>query len=372
MNILTDVLSLLRRGVFAKKAQPNDVLVLGVNEEPDMTGVASPIPYKSVKLIKIKDLKVSSESCDIVNVPESKGPSTPGVYQKSDIDPESEKCTDYFRSFKSLSSNLTLGISADDNYIEITTEGEPNLAANVGGGADVWKDKVGETLNFRSIVQGSNITVAQSTNEISLSVPAGAGLSLTTNGTSGVATLASGVLNIPNYASGGGGGMTSFNVYDENPGGAGPGFTVNDADNVLFWGRNGVETVTGVPLGSTANPKSVAVALSHYYQAYVCKLSQTLTSDPTENIIYNDTGLTLTWVRVGVGQYRATWSTPVPAGDEIVINPMPVFKNAPNSINVIAVTNSSFTLVTNKLDANLAPEEDSVLLDTPIEIRIYN
>ena len=57
MNILTDVLSLLRRGVFAKKAEPNDVLVLGVNEEPDMTGVASPIPYKSVKLIKIKDLK---------------------------------------------------------------------------------------------------------------------------------------------------------------------------------------------------------------------------------------------------------------------------------------------------------------------------
>ena len=50
---------------------------------------------------------------------------------------------------------------------------------------------------------------------------------------------------------------------------------------------------------------------------------------------------------------------------------MPVFKNAPNSINVIAATNSSFTVVTNKLDASLAPEEDSVLLDTPIEIRIY-
>ena len=50
---------------------------------------------------------------------------------------------------------------------------------------------------------------------------------------------------------------------------------------------------------------------------------------------------------------------------------MPVFKNAPNSINVIAVSNASFTVVTNKLDSNLAPEEDSVLQDTPIEIRIY-
>jgi len=371
MNILTDVLSLLRRGVFAKKAEPNDVLVLGVNEEPDMTGVASPIPYKSVKLIKIKDLKVASESCDLENVPAIKNPNTPGVYQKTDIDPVTEKCTNYFRSLKSLSSNLTLAISADDNYIELTTEGEPNLAANVGSGAEVWKDKVGETLNFRSIVQGSNIVVAQSTNQISLSVPAGAGLSLTTNGTSGAATLASGVLNIPNYASGGGGGMTSFNVYDENPSGAGPGFTVNDSDNVLFWGRNGVGTITGVPLGSTANPKSVAIALDHYYKAYICKITQSLTNDPTETIVYNDTGLTLTWSRVGVGQYRATWSTPITAGDDFIINPMPVFKNAPNSINVIAATNSSFTVVTNKLDASLAPEEDSVLLDTPIEIRIY-
>ena len=74
---------------------------------------------------------------------------------------------------------------------------------------------------------------------------------------------------------------------------------------------------------------------------------------------------------MGVGQYRATWSTPISAGDDFIINPMPVFKNAPTSINVIGVSNSSFTVVTNKLDSNLAPEEDSVLQDTPIEIRIY-
>jgi len=41
MNILTDILSLIRRGVFVKTASPNDVIVLGVNEQPDMTGVAS-------------------------------------------------------------------------------------------------------------------------------------------------------------------------------------------------------------------------------------------------------------------------------------------------------------------------------------------
>ncbi len=53
MNILTDILSLIRQGKFSKLAEKDDVLVLGKwNEQPDMTGVASPIPYKAVKLIK--------------------------------------------------------------------------------------------------------------------------------------------------------------------------------------------------------------------------------------------------------------------------------------------------------------------------------
>jgi len=359
MNILTDVLSLLRRGVFAKKAEPNDVLVLGVNEEPDMTGVASPIPYKSVKLIKIKDLKVASESCDIVNVPESKGSSTPGVYQKTDIDPETEKCTDYFRSFKSLSSNLTLGVSADDNYIEITTEGEPNLAANVGSGSNVWKDKVGETLNFRSIVQGSNITVAQSSNEISLSVPAGAGLSLTTTGTSGAATLSSGVLNIPNYATGGGGGMTDFLIGGDS----GSNQTVSNGDTVDIEGGDGIATV------GTGGPK-VVVNMSHFYQALIVKLTQSGSDDPSQVVVYNDTGKTLSWSRVAAGRYTATWSSSV---DEprVVINTMQVFKNHPNVINIIGVTATQFTVCTNELSGSSSPAADNVLLDTPLEIRIY-
>ena len=63
MNILTDILSLFKRKKFVKEAKANDVLVLGLNEEPDMTGVASPIPYKSVRLIKVKDLVVKGEAC---------------------------------------------------------------------------------------------------------------------------------------------------------------------------------------------------------------------------------------------------------------------------------------------------------------------
>ena len=213
MNILTDILSLIRQGKFSKIAEQDDVLVLGKwNEQPDMTGVASPIPYKSVKLIKISDFKIASTGCDYANAPLVPAAGTGQVYQKTVIDPTTQVCTVYFRSLKSLSSNLTLTQSADNNYVEITTAGEPNLAANVGSGFQWYKNKVGETLNFRTVVQGNGITVAQSTNEITIS-NSGAS-SLTTNGTSGVSTLVNGVLNIPNYAAGGGGGEinTASNV----------------------------------------------------------------------------------------------------------------------------------------------------------------
>ena len=173
MYILTDVLSLIRRSVFAKKAELDDVLIFGVNEKPDMTGVASPIPYKSVKVIKVRDFKVAAEHCAHANSPANPAAGTGQVYQKTESDDVEETCTVYFRSLKSLSSNLTLANSSDDDYVEITTSGEPNTAANVGGGSQIFKDKVGETLNFRSIVQGTNVTVSQSANEITINSTGG-------------------------------------------------------------------------------------------------------------------------------------------------------------------------------------------------------
>lgn len=169
MNILTDILSLIRRGKFAKTASKDDVLVLGMwNEEPEMTGVASPIPYKSVKLIKVKDFKVAAEHCAHANSPATPATGTGQIYQKTVADETTEECTVYYRSIKSLSSNLTIGTSTDDNYVELTTLGEPNLAANVGVGLGVYKNKVGETLNFKSLIGGSNIQLTQSTDEITI------------------------------------------------------------------------------------------------------------------------------------------------------------------------------------------------------------
>ena len=68
MNILTDILSLIRRKQYVTQALPEDVIVLGVHTEPEIEGIASPIPYKNVKLIKIKDF-VEQNECLPINVP---------------------------------------------------------------------------------------------------------------------------------------------------------------------------------------------------------------------------------------------------------------------------------------------------------------
>ncbi len=396
MNILTDILSLIRQGKYSKVAEKNDVLVLGKwNEQPDMTGVASPIPYKAVKLIKISDFKVEGAGCDHKNTPEVPKGDTATVYQKTEVDPDTGECTVYFRTLKSMSPNLTLAQSADDNYVEIDTEGEPNLAANVGSGLGIWKDKVGETLNFKSLLAGSNITLTETTNEIIINGVSSGGVTYTLSSAgqttggpqhvnlkldgsdgslSNVKLFAGSNVSITDNGSNevtisSGGGMTTFNVYDENPSGAGPGFSVSESDNVLMWGRNGVEVITGVPLGTTANPKSVAMGLSHYYEAYVSQVTQLGNSAPTENVIYNDTGRTLSWSRPSVGRYTATWSTSVDPS-KVTINIAQVFKNHPNIANIIGVTGNSFTITTNLVE-NTAIADDSILLDTPLEIRIY-
>lgn len=169
MNILTDILSLIRQGKYSKVAEKNDVLVLGKwNEQPDMTGVASPIPYKAVKLIKISDFKVQSTTCDYKNVPDVPVGDTGIIFQNKAVDAETGECTVTFRTLKSLSTNLTLALSADNNYVEINTTGEPNLAANVGAGSGIWKDKVGEKLNFKSLVAGPNLAITETADEITI------------------------------------------------------------------------------------------------------------------------------------------------------------------------------------------------------------
>lgn len=113
MQILTDILSLFKRNEFVEKVNDYDAIVVGVNEAPQLTGVASPLPYKNVKLIRIKDF-VNLASPDIVNIPEDS--SEAGCYSGETIDPVTGDVTQGFRRLKSLSLDLTIEENGD--YIE--------------------------------------------------------------------------------------------------------------------------------------------------------------------------------------------------------------------------------------------------------------
>ena len=164
MNILTDILSLFKRKQIVEDLTPEDLIVVGRHEKPNMLGIASPIPYKSVKLVKVKDLNVTSLPCEYANLDNDTNPlRKAGVY----INTTSNPCTINLRSISVTGNNIDL--VQNNNEIEISTTGEPNTALNVGGAKEIYKDKLGETLRFRTITaDDGTIGVTENANTIDL------------------------------------------------------------------------------------------------------------------------------------------------------------------------------------------------------------
>ncbi len=70
-------------------------------------------------------------------------------------------------------SSLTL--TANGETLSFIATGELNAAANVGGASEVFRDKIGSVLNFRTIVAGSGIVVTEVGDTIQIAGGAGAG-----------------------------------------------------------------------------------------------------------------------------------------------------------------------------------------------------
>lgn len=166
-NILTDIMGFLKRKKFVTRPEDNDVVVVGVHESANVTGIASPIPIKDAKLCTIADLR---DPCERANWPLLS--SEPGVFLGKEIieseDPTQEPTCYYaFRRLKSLNLNLTIVENGD--FVEFDTTAEENKAENVGDGQGIYKDKTGETLNFRSLTSSDDsisITQSEDGNEI--------------------------------------------------------------------------------------------------------------------------------------------------------------------------------------------------------------
>ena len=170
MNTLTDILGLNNRNRYTKVANDNDMIIVGTVKAPTIEGIAGPIPPHDIKLIRVIDL-LKSDECVNQNVPTDQTVYA-GVFRDRTSDPLSGECYINFRRFKSLSLNLT--ITENGDFIDFDCTAEANTASNLGTGAEVFKSKVGEDLQFRTLKSSDlSIRITQDTNEIDFQVPSG-------------------------------------------------------------------------------------------------------------------------------------------------------------------------------------------------------
>jgi hypothetical protein len=73
--------------------------------------------------------------------------------------------------FKSFSAGSNVNIASDSNGITISvpTIGDITTASNTGAGARIWKEKTGADLRFRSIIAGTNVSVTEGTDTVTIS-----------------------------------------------------------------------------------------------------------------------------------------------------------------------------------------------------------
>jgi hypothetical protein len=108
------------------------------------------------------------------------------------------------------------------------------------------------------------------------------------------------------------------------------------------------------------------------YKAYTAKLTQVGTNDPSESIFYNGLDAFVTWTRVDVGQYLATFSQPFVNAQKIAIfinqsGSIPL--GGGDSVFTYAYINGVDTIALETLvSSNFS---DDQLFETSIEIRDY-
>ncbi len=95
-----------------------------------------------------------------------------------------------FRSLIAASSNITIVENASDITLDVPNLGEDNTASSVGAGTSIFKQKSGVDLEFRSLIGGSNISLdASNPDQITLNVSIPAAPVTSVNGFTGAVSL---------------------------------------------------------------------------------------------------------------------------------------------------------------------------------------
>jgi hypothetical protein len=113
-------------------------------------------------------------------------------------------------------TNVTIIEGTDEITIHATSTGEVNTISNVGTGIGIAQTKNGANTPLKTLVAGANVTLSSSTNEITINASSSGETNTNTNVGSGakIAQVKSGV-NTPLRTIKGGNNITAFEVGDE-------------------------------------------------------------------------------------------------------------------------------------------------------------
>lgn len=106
------------------------------------------------------------------------------------------------------------------------------------------------------------------------------------------------------------------------------------------------------------------------YKSYIALITQTGTNAPVATVLSNTLGGTVIWTRADLGRYTATLTGAFPAGKTWPI--APIKNNAVlESVLIIAFLRLNDNEV--RLESGMDGDQvDDLLLNAPIEIRVYN
>ena len=236
-------------------------------------------------------------------------------------------------------TNLTTGVGGDALLATVTNPTTtPNIAFGWQGNSTQYINGTGDLRLLNTIPTNITLTTTGTTGVATLTgnvlnIPnyssgGGGGIvtSLTTTGTTGVATLAAGVLNVPNYAN-----TTNFSLASDT----GTTSAMAAGNTLTIEGGTGIETVvSGNPGGarSVLNLSNTTVTAGSYtfsalnidaqgritgassgtpvpYKTLVFDIIRTALNVYSREIWYNDTGVNWTFTRDGIGDYVMTAPT---------------------------------------------------------------
>lgn len=94
--------------------------------------------------------------------------------------------------FKTLvaGNNIDIADNGDELVLSATAAGESNTVGNLGAGVALYKEKVGTELRFKTLAAGANVTISGGGDEVTISAGGGAGGAVdSVNGKTGAVTL---------------------------------------------------------------------------------------------------------------------------------------------------------------------------------------